>query len=172
MIQHGGWTLIALALGTAVSGYNAGRSNPERWWLPLMLCIIAGTLLFITANDKSIRTLYPVGIDGQPDTTQPGVVASLGIGIYLAGVAVATALIGSIMLRPADTSISDSDETGSAAEASGERAVAPQKTPTSTDTAKPVSKVKCHACQHVQTVPIAQATFICEQCGTRLRRKA
>jgi hypothetical protein len=33
------------------------------------------------------------------------------------------------------------------------------------------TKVRCHACQAVQTVPVNQPTFVCEQCGTKLRRK-
>jgi hypothetical protein len=33
------------------------------------------------------------------------------------------------------------------------------------------SKLKCHACQHVQVVPFNQPTFVCEQCGLRLKRK-
>ncbi|GJO59108.1 hypothetical protein NJB1604_52980 [Mycobacterium marinum] len=33
------------------------------------------------------------------------------------------------------------------------------------------AKVKCHACQHVQTVPVEQSTFVCEECGAKFRRK-
>ena len=33
------------------------------------------------------------------------------------------------------------------------------------------SKLKCHACQHVQVVPLNEPTFACEQCGLRLKRK-
>jgi zinc-ribbon domain len=33
-------------------------------------------------------------------------------------------------------------------------------------------KVRCNHCQHVQTVPINQATFSCEQCGAHLKRAA
>ena len=30
---------------------------------------------------------------------------------------------------------------------------------------------KCHACQHVQAVPVSQAKYVCEQCGKKLIRK-
>jgi predicted RNA-binding Zn-ribbon protein involved in translation (DUF1610 family) len=30
---------------------------------------------------------------------------------------------------------------------------------------------KCHACQHVQAVPVSQARYVCEQCGKKLIRK-
>jgi len=33
------------------------------------------------------------------------------------------------------------------------------------------TKVKCHKCQHVQTVPQSDSTFVCEQCDTKLRRR-
>jgi len=33
------------------------------------------------------------------------------------------------------------------------------------------TKVRCHACQAAQSVPVNQATFVCKQCGTKLRRK-
>ncbi|WP_152531199.1 hypothetical protein [Mycobacterium sp. UM_CSW] len=34
------------------------------------------------------------------------------------------------------------------------------------------SKVRCHHCQHVQVVPRDQLTFVCEQCNTKLKRRA
>jgi hypothetical protein len=33
------------------------------------------------------------------------------------------------------------------------------------------TKVKCHQCLHLQVVPLSQSTFVCQQCGTRLRRR-
>jgi len=33
------------------------------------------------------------------------------------------------------------------------------------------TKVRCHHCQHVQTVPLSQQTFVCEECGTNLKRR-
>ena len=35
----------------------------------------------------------------------------------------------------------------------------------------PMSKVKCHKCQHVQAVPLGLAVFGCLECGTRLKRR-
>ena len=32
--------------------------------------------------------------------------------------------------------------------------------------------VRCHHCQHAQTVPLNQQEFVCEQCGTTLKRLA
>ncbi len=33
-------------------------------------------------------------------------------------------------------------------------------------------RARCHKCQHVQAVPADQATFVCEECGAKLKRKA
>ncbi|MFV8315324.1 DUF2510 domain-containing protein [Mycobacterium sp. 23] len=49
----------------------------------------------------------------------------------------------------------------SAPTASGPRAVSQGK----------LVKVKCHICQHVQTVPPSAATFPCEQCNAKLKRR-
>jgi predicted RNA-binding Zn-ribbon protein involved in translation (DUF1610 family) len=33
------------------------------------------------------------------------------------------------------------------------------------------TKVKCHRCLHVQVVGLTQSTFVCEQCGAKLKRR-
>jgi len=45
-----------------------------------------------------LRTLDPVGPDGNPITTQPGMVANIGMAIYVAGAGIAAAFVGSVML--------------------------------------------------------------------------
>jgi hypothetical protein len=96
--QSGGWMFVFAGLLIATWGYQVGRGSPKKRWVPLMLSAIALALVVITANDKDARTLYPSGPDGTIDTSQSGVVASLGIAIYVAGAGVAAALIGSLML--------------------------------------------------------------------------
>ena len=85
LIQHGGWMLIALAVGIAATGFAASRGKGNVWVVPVVLCVLAGILIVIWAADTDLRTLYPVGPDGSPMTSQPGTVASLGIAIYVAG---------------------------------------------------------------------------------------
>jgi hypothetical protein len=100
LVQHGGWALIGLAVGVVGSGYRASQGTSKgKWWLPLVLCIIAALVILGIANDKGLRTLYPIGPGGTPDTSQPGTVASLGVAIYVAGAGVAAAFIGSLILR-------------------------------------------------------------------------
>ncbi|PIB79644.1 zinc ribbon domain-containing protein [Mycobacterium celatum] len=98
LIQHGGWMLVALALGIAASGYRVSQGGRGLRWLPTILSVIAAALVVYMANDTDFRTLYPVRPDGTVDSNQPGMVASLGIAIYVAGVGVAAALIGSLIL--------------------------------------------------------------------------
>jgi hypothetical protein len=98
LIQHDGWMLIALTLGIAASGYRVSRGGSTVRWVPIVLCVLAAGLIVFYANDKDLRTLYPVGPNGNPITTQPGMVANLGIAIYVAGAGVAAALIGSVIL--------------------------------------------------------------------------
>jgi hypothetical protein len=99
LIQHGGWLLIALAVGIAVSGFRVSQGRRTEWLVPIILCVVAAVLIVLTANDKGTRTLYPVGSDGTADTTQSGVVVPLGVAIYVAGAGVAVALMGSLILR-------------------------------------------------------------------------
>jgi membrane associated rhomboid family serine protease/ribosomal protein S27E len=49
---------------------------------------------------------------------------------------------------------------------------APQSTPSAPNNPQKSTKVRCHKCQHVQAVPRSQPTFVCEECGTKLKRRA
>jgi ribosomal protein S27E len=46
-----------------------------------------------------------------------------------------------------------------------------ETTSTSVKTHTTSTSVRCWVCQHVQTVPVGQRTFSCEQCGARLKRR-
>jgi hypothetical protein len=71
-----------------------------------------GALVFLTGATAGTQTLYPVGPNGNPDTSQAGTTATMGIGIYLAGVAVAVAFTGALMLRkPASNPTPDAKPT-------------------------------------------------------------
>jgi len=110
LIQHGGWMLIALALGIAASGYRVSQGRLSARWVPIVSCVIAAGLIVLNANDNGLRTLYPVGPDGKLITTQPGMVADLGIAIYVAGAGVAAAFMGSVMLLRSAKHASDASD--------------------------------------------------------------
>jgi predicted RNA-binding Zn-ribbon protein involved in translation (DUF1610 family) len=196
LIQHGGWVLIALALGIAASGYRVSQGTRGARWVPLILCGLALAFIVYTANDKDTRTLYPVRPDRTVDTSQPGMVADLGIAVYVAGAGGAVAIIGSLILlrsaqRPApddpvvaagagkattkkcpdcaETILADAKvckHCGYRFSATAPVASAPQKAPTGAST-----KMKCVKCNHVQEVPRSQKTWQCPQCKTILKRK-
>jgi ribosomal protein S27E len=55
--------------------------------------------------------------------------------------------------------------------------MAPQSTPSAPDAPQELAsakstKVKCPTCQRVQAVPQSQQAFVCEQCGTKLKRRS
>jgi multidrug transporter EmrE-like cation transporter len=94
-----GWLIVALVVGSVVMAYRVCFHKPEQWVLPILASLLAGVLLFATASSKDLRTLYPVR-NGVIDTSQPGTVADLGIGVFVAGFGVVATHIGSVMLTP------------------------------------------------------------------------
>jgi hypothetical protein len=178
LIQHGGWWLVALALGIAASGFRVSQGRWTSRWAPIVLCIIAAGSIVFYANDKDSRTLYPVGPDGNVITTQPGTVANLGIAIYVAGAGVAAAFAGStILLQSAKQALDTSDS-------QTRQAATTKKCPDCAETILidahvckhcgyhfPLRNARCNHCQHVQAVPLSQETWVCEQCGTKLKRR-
>jgi membrane associated rhomboid family serine protease/ribosomal protein S27E len=46
-----------------------------------------------------------------------------------------------------------------------------QSTPSASNTPQKSTNVRCHNCEHVQAVPLSQPTFVCEQCGAKLKRR-
>jgi len=92
LIQQGGWILIALSLAAAASAFGVGSGKTDKWWGPLILIGLCAIFLLIEGNSSD--TLYPVKLDGEVDTSQPGVTASHGIAIYVAWLGVALMAIG------------------------------------------------------------------------------
>jgi uncharacterized protein UPF0547 len=177
LIQHGGWLLVAVAVAIAASGYSVNQGKTP-WPLPTVLCAVAGLGIIYVATSKDMHTLYPVGANGTIDTSLPGTVASPGIAVYVAGAGVALALIGSLMLRDADGS--------SAVEFDDDGWPRSKKCPDCAETVLSDAKVckhcgyrfgdttsvACFKCGHRQRVPMSAETFTCEECNTRLKRKA
>lgn len=79
LIQHGGWLLIVFAVGIAAAGFRVSQRNGNGWAFPVVLCVLAAIRIVMWAADKGLRTLYPIGPDGTPITSQPGTVVPLGI---------------------------------------------------------------------------------------------
>jgi hypothetical protein len=98
LIQHGGWALLIVALGVAL---GVGRASNGRKYAnsALIFTLIGVAILIGIASDKSLRTLYPLNSEGQPVASGEGIVVSLGSAVYVAGVGLALALVGSWMVR-------------------------------------------------------------------------
>jgi hypothetical protein len=95
----------------AIAGYFVDQGRQQAA-LVIVPCVLAAALVIFTGATVGTQTLYPIGPDGNPDTSQPGTTATMGIGIYLAGVAVAVAFTGALMLRkPAPNPKPDSKPT-------------------------------------------------------------
>jgi hypothetical protein len=75
------------------------QQDQTRRRYPGRILLRAAIGVILVATDTEMRTLYPIGADGAPDTSQPGMVATLGIAVYVAGAGVAVAAIGSLMFR-------------------------------------------------------------------------
>ncbi len=154
LIQQGGWILIALALGAAASAFQVGSGKTDKWWAPSIFIVLCAIYLLIEGN--SSHTLYPLKPDGDVDTSQPGVKASLGIAIYVAWLGVALMGIGARVGR---------SNVRSRQHADGPKAADTTPAPTGKTT-----NIKCFKCQHIQQVPVSTTTFDCEKCGTKLTR--
>jgi Uncharacterised protein family UPF0547 len=188
LIQHGHWGIIGLAVGIAGSGFLASQRN-GKWPLTVLLCLVAGAEVFLHFTNTAERTLYPIGPNGAPDTTQPGTTTALGIALYVAGAGVAVALMGALGLRQQERvakAIGGNDDAGPVqtptkkcpdcaetilADANVCKHCGYRFTPTSAPKATPKpapaksTKVKCSHCQHLQVVPLSQRSFVCDECG-------
>lgn len=153
LIQQGGWIVIALSLAAAASAFGVGSGKTDKWWGPLILIVLCAIFLLIDGN--SSETLYPVKLDGEVDTSQPGVTASHGIAIYVAWLGVALMAIG---VRVGWSNVQSRQDAAISKAA---------HTPTPTGKA---TKVRCFNCQHIQQVPVSASNFNCEKCGTKLTR--
>lgn len=111
LIQHGEWWLLiggAAIVLAALSSYMSGQRKHTS--SVLLLGAIAAALVIYFAQDEGLRTLYPVGVGGEPDATAAGAVVPLGIAVYVAGAGVLLALIGGWVMHQTAEVVSASDE--------------------------------------------------------------
>lgn len=197
LIQHGGWILLIFAIGIAASGVRASQGKSYQWIWCLSGCVLTGAILIFIATDEGTRTLYPVGPDGAADASQPGIVAPLGIAVYVAGAGVAAAAIGAFTLAGLGSSFGAHDELARmwAEEDSPTQKKCPDcaetvlydarvckhcgyrftratpKPKPSPPDPKPVTerKVRCHACRHVQEEGFNVTLTACDNCGATMK---
>ena len=83
LIQQGGWVYVAGAVALAAAGVR-GFINVRDWSQPLIVSVIGVVGMIVWAANTGMRTLYPVGPNGDAITTGSGQVADWGIAIYVA----------------------------------------------------------------------------------------
>lgn len=102
LIQHDGWILVAAAIAVGATALRAHYAESGGWELPFGFAVLSAAGIAYWATSTDMRTLYPVGADGNADVSEAGVVAAHGIAVYVAGLGVALALVGSLMMRQAE----------------------------------------------------------------------
>jgi ribosomal protein L37AE/L43A len=109
LIQHEGWFLLVCALGAVLAGYRSYHSG-RRGFATIVWGLLGLALAIKVGNDKALRTLYPIGSNGEADASQPGTVASVGIAIYVAGAAGLVTAFGGLQMRKSPLAIEERDE--------------------------------------------------------------
>lgn len=184
LIQHGGWLLVGVAISIAAGAVRSflGRLS---WGWPFAASLAAAAGVLIWATNESLRTLYPINTDGTPDTSSGGSVGAHGIAIYVAGVAAALVISGTLMLRDnampvrggkkkcpdcAETVHIDAMVCKHCRYRFPEELDEPE--PAEVDSA--ARKVRCHECYSLQTVPAGIKLTTCEHCEATMKipRKA
>jgi len=98
LIQQEGWSFIVFAVLAVISAYRSYRSG-RRPWAPIVWGLLAVAYAIYMGTDKGLRTLYPVGPNGTPDTSGAGTVAAVGIAVYLAGASGLVMALGGRLMR-------------------------------------------------------------------------
>jgi hypothetical protein len=98
LVQHGGWVLIGVGVLAGIVGFTAYQRG-TRSWGPTILGLLGVGIVAYMATNSNLRTVYPLGSNGLPDTSQTGTVVPLAIGPYVAGLGAVLVLIGGWILR-------------------------------------------------------------------------
>ena len=96
LIQHGGWPLVVLGVAAVLAAIRSTATGKPSRRTFLVLGLLAIAFVIYVATDKSVRTIYPQLLNGAPDTSQPGTVAGVGIGVYVAAIGAGLVLLASL----------------------------------------------------------------------------
>jgi hypothetical protein len=94
LVQHEGWWLIAMGAVIAL----AAVASKRRVMAVILLSLIAAAFVVRFGSDKALRTLYPLGANGEAQEGAGGTVVPLGIAIYIAGAGAALAFVGALTM--------------------------------------------------------------------------
>jgi hypothetical protein len=97
-MEQGGWKYLFGAVFIALGGIQGYRNQDQSWGFSVVLCLLVAVGLGSSAAGEHL--LVPPGTGGPVHSGEPDVTAArLGMALYVAGVGVATALVGSVLLR-------------------------------------------------------------------------
>jgi hypothetical protein len=99
LIEHGEWWLLAIGAILVVAALSSSYSRRRPGWSVFILAVIAAGLVVYLAQDKGLRTLYPLNTSGEAEPSGQGTVVPLGIAIYVAGAGAALSVIGAWVMR-------------------------------------------------------------------------
>lgn len=83
LIQRGGWAIAFGAVSIAVTAAKYDQTAKQAWFMPFIV-VITLFLLAMQTHEAMNLTFYPIGDNGKPDSSMPGVSAPLGIAVYVA----------------------------------------------------------------------------------------
>jgi hypothetical protein len=110
LIQHGYWWVLIGAAAVVLAALRAHTTGKRgETTSVLILGVIAAVLVIYAAQDTSLRTLYPIGANGEPEASATGTVVPLGIAIYVAGAGVLLALLGGWTMRQTAAAVPTSE---------------------------------------------------------------
>jgi Uncharacterised protein family UPF0547 len=97
-MEQGGWKYLFGAVFIALGGIQGYRNQDQSWGFSVVLCLLVAVGLGSSAAREHL--LVPPGAGGPVHSGEPDVTAARpGMALYVAGVGVATALVGSVLLR-------------------------------------------------------------------------
>jgi hypothetical protein len=98
LLQQEGWPFLIFAAFAGLAAYRS-YANAQRTWAPTIWGVFGLAYAIYLGTNKSLRTLYPIGANGEPDTSQAGTVAAIGIAVYAAGAASLLLCLGGRLIR-------------------------------------------------------------------------
>jgi hypothetical protein len=98
LFQLIGWHVLWQLFFIPYFGYLASQGKRFARWSLIGFCVPAAVGVVALATDKHLRTMHIIGPGGAADSTGPGILAGLGIAIYVAAAGVTIAIVGALAL--------------------------------------------------------------------------
>ena len=157
---------IAAVLGAYIVLYPRSRILALAGWIPLRVpaWFFLGLWFLFQSFEGNFALVHPAKTGGS------GVAFFAHVGGFVFGVLVAIVLTRAGRITIGSTT-EPKDDRGQGKTTQRLPGTTLQRTPSAPADPRKSTKIKCFKCEHVQAVPLSEATFECAQCGAKLRRK-